>query len=289
MGKFGSGVKRGVTFAVAGVAAGILFSGCGGGDAPKPSTSYATGNIYAYMKAVQDDNGDLTTTVQLRDGPASNASYLYLGNGETLYTNLEKPAAQFMGYNSNLFSSSTDLTQNLRVMGSRDLYFDYLVFTQIAYGKPEYFTIEKPAAGTNPLRVYVDFERAGALTYTSIIDLPGAFQINSPASAASLSRTTSVSLTWTNVDATTSMSLNVAGVCSDGNRYSMTKFLGTDTGSATLVSTDYFPATGVSTAANCQTAFMLQRIKLGNVAAQFALGSTSSGIQQRSVRFTTTP
>lgn len=286
MGKFGSGMKRSATFSVIGLA--VLLGGCGG-DAPKPSGSYTTGSIYAYMKAVQDDNGDVTTTVQLRDGPATTAGYLYLSSGETLYVNLEKPASQYMGYNSNLFSSSGNLTQNLKVMGSRDLYFDYLLFTQIAYGKPEYFAIEKSVAGTNPVRVYVDFERSGnVLTGTSTIDLPGGFQIGSPASAASLSRATPVSLSWTNADAATSMMLNVAGVCDDGNRYSMSKFLGTDTGSTTLTSADYFPATGVSTVANCQTAFMLQRIKLGNVAAQFAPGSSSSGIQQRSVRFTTT-
>jgi hypothetical protein len=152
-------LKRGATLSISGLAIVLLTSGCGG-NAPSPSGSYATGNIYAYMKAVQDDNGDVTTTVQLRDGPANTAGYLYLSSGETLYANLEKPASQYMGYSSNLFSNSANLTQNLKVMGSRDLYFDYLLFTQIAYGKPEYFALEKPAAGMNPVRIYVDFERS---------------------------------------------------------------------------------------------------------------------------------
>lgn len=268
----------------------VLLAGCGGGSSPLPTGSFTTGSIYAFMKAVQNESGSVTTTVQLRDGvDPITARYLYLSAGESLYSSVEKPPQEYVNFSGNLFDNALDLSQHLKVMTSRDLFIDYFLFTQIVYGKPEYFATDTPIAGTSPVRAYVDFSRSGnVLTGTSSIDLPGAFQIGSPAAAATLSRATPVSLTWDNVDATTTMTLNVAGVCTDGNRYSMTVNLGTDTGAATLNSADYFPATGVGTTANCLTAFILQRSRTGPVSAQFAFGSFT-GVQQRTVQFTTTP
>jgi hypothetical protein len=268
----------------------VLLTGCGGGASPMPTGSFTTSSIYAFMKAVQDESGSVTTTVQLRDGMTNTANYLYLSAGESLYSSIEKPPQQYVNFSGNLFGNALDLSQHLKVMASRDLYTNYFLFTQVVYGKPEYFATDTPIPGASPVRAYVDFDRSGnVLTGTSSIDLPGVFQIVSPAAAATLSRATPLSLTWSNVDATTTMTLNVAGVCTDGNRYSKTVSFGPDTGSINLTSADYFPATGVSTTANCLTAFILQRTKIGPVSAQFAPGGGFTGVQQRTVQFTTTP
>lgn len=266
-----------------------LLAGCGGGDVASPSSWYPTNNIYAYMKAVQDESGNITTTVQLRNGPLSTDAYLYLSDGETLYTSLDKPPQQYINFNGNLFGNSLELSQRLKVMSARDLYTDYLLFTRVVFGKPEYFSHDTPSSSASPVRVYVDFERTGnAMAGESTVELPPAFQILAPAGEASVSRATPLALTWTDVDITTTMELDVAGICADGSRYNLNLILGADTGSATLNSADYFPTTGISPSINCRVAFMLQRVRTAGVSPNFAFGSIK-GVQQRTVQFTTTP
>jgi hypothetical protein len=291
MGKFRNCLKKGAILSLSGLTLGLLISGCGGGSSPLPSGSFTTNTIYAYMTAVQDERGDVTTIVQLRNGPASTDRYLYLSSGETLYSTLNIPPQQYLNFNNNLFGNTLTLSQHLKSMASRDLYFNYGLFDQVAYGKPEYFATDTPANGVSPVRAYVDFERSGnTFTGESSIDLPAGFNIVSPASATTLSRAQPLTLSWDNVDATATMSLDVAGVCSDGNRYTMTKDLGTDTGTISLSGSDYFPAAGISASANCLTAFVVRRSGIpGPASSKFATGSSFTGVQQRTVQFTTTP
>ncbi|MBI5891345.1 MAG: hypothetical protein HZB47_11820 [Nitrosomonadales bacterium] len=266
----------------------LLLAGCGGDSAPKPSGSFTTNSIYAFMKAVQDESGSVTTTVQLRDGVASTAAYLYLSSGEVLYSSLDKPPQQYMSFSSDLFGNSLDLSQNLKTMSARDLYMDFVLFVNVVAGKPEYFVSEKPVSGAATVRAYVDFERSGqVMTGASSIDLPPAFQISAPASAASIARATPIVLTWTGVDAATTMRLDAAAACDDGTRNSWNYNIGPDTGTATVNSASFLPATASPTA-TCLTAFMLQRVKTGGVSTQFAFGSFE-GIQKRTVQFTVTP
>jgi hypothetical protein len=78
----------------------------------------------------------------------------------------------------------------------------------------------------------------------------------------------------------------VAYVCADGSSNALTFDLGADTGSAVL-GTAHFPAP-TNPSSICQTAFKLQRVRTGLISANFALGSFK-GVQQRAVKFTTTP
>ncbi len=267
----------------------LFLAGCGGANHPAPSTSYQTNAIYAFMKAVQDESGNVTTTVQLRDGldPVA-ARYLYLAGGETLYTSLDISPRQYLSFTDNLFGNSLDLSQYLKVMSARDLYTEYFLFNQIVLGKPEYYSLNTPTAGSSPVRAYVDFERTGnVLAGETSIVLPAAFQILAPASGASVTRATPVTLTWSNVDATATMRLDVAVICDDGLRNTLNRNLGADTGTTTLNSADYLPA-GVSASATCQVAFILQRVRSGAVSPNFAFGSIE-GLQRRTVQFTTIP
>lgn len=261
-----------------------LLAGCS--DPKSPSSQYPVSSIYAYMKAVQDQSG-VTTTVQLRDGATSTANYLYLSGGDALYSSLDKSPQQYIDFNGDLFGNSLDLSQHLKVMSSRSVLIDFGLFTVEAFGDPEYFALDAPAASSVPVRAYVGFERSGRVIESSV-DLPVAFQITSPAADASVSRAAPISLTWTDVDPATTMELDVAGICTDNSRFSMHLLLGTDTGSATLSSANYLPAAGISPTINCRIAFQLQRVRFGAVSPEFAFGSLS-GIQQRSVQFTSIP
>ena len=264
-----------------------LLAGCGSSDSASPSSWYPTNSIYAYMKAVQDESGNISTTVQLRNGPLSTDAYLYLADGDILYSSLDMPPQQYMNFNDNLFGNSLEVSQRLKVMSARDLYTDFHLFTQIVWGKPEYVSLGTPGTSSSPVRAYVDLERSGqVMTGASFVELPPDFQITAPASEASISRAVPLALTWTNVDITTTMRLDVAGVCVDGSRYTLNHIIGPDTGAAALNSADYFPSTG--TATNCRVAFMLQRVRTGGVSPKFAFGSFE-GVQQRTIQFTTTP
>lgn len=266
-----------------------LLAGCKGGSNASPSNWYPTSSIYAYMKAVQNESGNVTTTVQLRDGPTSTAAYLYLSGGETLYSSLDVSPQQYINFNNNLFGNSLDLSQHLKVMSSRDLYTDYFLFTQVAWGKPEYFSLNTPSpSSSTPTRAYVGFERTGnVMTGDSSVELPPVFQILAPASDAIISRATPLTLTWAGADPASTMELDVAGICVDSSQYTL-HLIFADTGSATLNGANYFPVTGISPSISCRVAFLLQRVRLGGVSAQFAFGSFK-GVQQRTVQFTSNP
>lgn len=267
----------------------VLLAGCGGGYNAAPSKWYPTNSIYAYMKAIQDESGNVTTIVQLRDGPAVTDAYLYLSEGDFLYTSLEVPPQQYLNFSGDLFGNSLNLSQHLKVLAPRDISTDFLLFAQILWGKPEYFSFDTPSSSALPVRAYVDFERAGhVMTGESSAELPPPFQIVSPAREASISRAAPLALSWTDVDPTTTMELDVAGACVDGSRYTLHQTIGTDTGAATLNSADYFPSSGVSPSISCRVAFILQRVRAGSISPKFAFGSFA-GIQKRTVQFTTTP
>lgn len=260
-----------------------LLAGCGG-DTASPTTWYPISSIYAYMKAVQDVSGNVITTVQLRNGPTGTATYLYLDGGDRLYSSLDTSPGRYVNFSGNLFGNSLELSQRLKSMSSRDLYTDYGVFTDVLFGKPEYFSVDAPNTSAPQTRAFVAFERNGQMMESSV-DLPPAFQIAAPASEASISRASPVSLTWTSVDPASTMELDVAGICVDNSRYNLHLILGADTGSATLNSAGYFQG---SPSINCRVAFMLQRVRMAGVSTQFAAGSFM-GIQQRTVQFTSTP
>lgn len=286
MAKSGCGMKKGAAYSVIGLVVASL-SGCGGSSSPLPSSSFTTNSIFAYMTAVQDESGSVTTTVQLRDSNSPTANYIYLSSRETLYSTLDKAPQEYVNFSGNLFGNSQDLSQHLNNMGRRDRSINYYLFSEPVYGQTEYFTTDVPASGS-PTRVYIDFERSSGWTGVSTIELPGAYQISSPASASSHSRATPLTLRWNNADAATTMSLNIAGICSDNNRYTKTLSPVADTGTVTLNSADYFPASGVSPTASCLTAFILQRSRTGFISPSFATGSFTA-VQQRTVQFTTTP
>jgi hypothetical protein len=267
----------------------VLLAGCGGDSAPHPSDWYATGSIYAFIKAVQDESGSVTTTVQLRDGSdIATARYLYLDGSDTLYATLDIPPRQYMSFSGDLFNNSLVTSQNLKVMSSRNLFTDHLLFSSVTSGKPEYFSVDASAAGSSTVRAYVDLERSGnVMVGESSIELPPAFQITTPLAAASVSRTSPPVLTWTPVDATSNMLLDIAYLCADNSNGTLSFDLGVDTGSAVLDAA-HFPTPPTNPSSSCQVAFKLQRVRTGSISANFALG-TFTGVQQRAVRFTTIP
>lgn len=267
----------------------LLLVGCEDEEEPLPTAWFATQEIYAHMKAVQNERGSVLTTVQLRNGAGSNAAYLYLSSGENLYTSLNQPPEQLLSFSDDLFTNAQATSSDLQLMQSRYLSAEYVLFSEVVWGSPEYYVTDTPET-SYPTRAYVVLERKEhEMTSSSVVDLPSPFHILEPAQWSSISRTNPLQLTWSDVDPKSTMQLDVAGLCDSDARYTMSLILGTDVGAKTLTSADYFSST-ISPQSNCHLAFLLKRIRSdGTVSTEFAFGSTFQGIQQRTVQFTSTP
>ncbi|HEY0635340.1 MAG TPA: hypothetical protein VGE00_08160, partial [Gammaproteobacteria bacterium] len=185
--------------------------------------------------------------------------------------------------------NSLDVSQQLKVMSERNLNHDYLLFVDVIWGKPEYYSHAHPD-GAAAKRAYVVFQRHDndQLVGESSVAFPAPFQIQAPAAEATLSRAVPLELTWSDVEPGSVMEFDVAGICSDDSRYTLHRFLGADSGSYTLHSADYFPTDQIEASQSCRVAIMLQRIKMEEVSSQFAFGNFK-GVQLRTVEFTSTP
>ena len=224
----------------------------------------------------------------MRDGATSSADYLYLSDGDGLFSALDTSPQQYLDFSGNLFSNSLELSQHVKAMSSRDTSVDYGIFTGVSYGTVEYFAVETPSASSSPTLAYIDFKRSGnAVSAESSVELPPAFQILTPASDAIISRSTPLTVSWTGLDPSTTIEIDVAGICADNSRFTDHLNLSTDRGLYILQATNYFPS-WASPSLSCRVAFGIQRVRLGSASPQFALG-IFKGIQQRTVQFTSTP
>ncbi len=126
------------------------------------------------MKARQYEDGAIQTTVELRNSLLSSASYIYLDDGDGLFSSLNAPVSTRLYFDSNnLFSSANALSSNLvwvKEMLVRDLYYDYGLFADVAYGTPEYFANHVADIASQPVTVHMAFVRAavGALIESSV-------------------------------------------------------------------------------------------------------------------------
>lgn len=262
----------------------LLLSGCNSDD-PLPSAGITTTEIFPIMKSVQYEDGSVLTTVELHN---FSGDFLYLSNGDKLLTSLDAPPEQFTSFDNNLFTNAQLLSNSVNVLQERYLYTDYFLFFIETYGTPEYYALDDTSGISAPIRSYVTFERNNQQTATnSWVDLPATFSILNPAAHDSISRSGTLTLTWSGFDNVSTMKLDVGAVC-DGVRYPASINLGiVNTGSIVLNSADYFPVAPAVTS-NCSVSFLLKRQSLGFVSTAFG-GGSFEGIQQRTVQFTSVP
>ncbi|HEY0634224.1 MAG TPA: hypothetical protein VGE00_02485, partial [Gammaproteobacteria bacterium] len=63
-----------------------------------------------------------------------------------------------MNFSDDLFGNSMDVSQQLKVMSERDLNHDYLLFADVTWGTPEYYSLAQ-LDGAAAKRAYVVFQR----------------------------------------------------------------------------------------------------------------------------------
>lgn len=263
----------------------VLLAGCQE-DTVLPTVSITTVEIFPLMRSVQYEDGSVLTTVELHNFAGT---YLYLSDGDQLLASLNAPPEQFTSFNDNLFSNAQLLSNRVNILEERYLYTDYgLFFSDVTYGTPEYFTLDNADGLSLPTRSYVTFNRSSQKSATdSWVKLPPVFSILNPAANDVISRTGTITLQWSDFDNISIMKLDVGAVC-DGIRYTANLNFGiVDTGTIVLSATDYFTVAPPPTS-SCSVSFLLKRQNLGVVSYAFG-GGSFEGIQQRTVRFTSTP
>lgn len=263
-----------------------LLAGCQE-DTVLPTVSITTAEIFPVMRSVQYEDGSVLTTVELHN---FTGTYLYLSGGDQLLASLNAPSEQFTSFNDNLFSNAQLLSNRVNILEERNLYTDYgLFFTEVTYGKPEYFTLDNSDGLSLPTRSYVTFNRSSQQSATdSWVELPPAFSILNPTTNDVISRTGTITLQWSDFDNVSIMKLDVGAVC-DGIRYTTNLNFGVvNTGTVVLSSAEYLPGVPALSISNCSVSFLLKRQSLGLVSSAFG-GGSFEGIQQRTVRFTSTP
>ncbi len=249
----------------------LLLTGCS--DEPVPSSTLSASDIVPIITATEDQSGEVEITAVLYNTLMSMTT---LSNGDKFYTSLGTPPDQLMNITSDLFSNSQTMSTRLKVMQERT--------------SSEYFSLDTTAGLTPPVRAYVAFERSGGQwTGQTWVDLPNDFTILTPNASSLLSRAQPITLSWSDVDPTTTMQLQSAVICGGQPFYKndLPPF-GTDTGSVVLNAADYFPAGAPDI--NCFATLILQRVGPARATAGLGLGpGTIQSIKERSVEFTSTP
>ena len=262
----------------------LSLTGCNN-DTPLPSNSVTTTEIFPAIKSVQYEDGSVLTTVELHNFLGD---YLYLSSGDNLLSSLDVPPEQLTGFSDNLFANAQVLSNRVNVLQERNLFTNYILFYTVIDGSPEYYALDNTDGLSLPIRSYVTLQRLNHQSATnSWVELPPAFSIMTPDPYSSISRSGTLTLSWSNFDNVSIMKLDVGAVC-DGIRYPASLNLGiVNTGSIVLNTADYFPIAPPPTS-NCSVSFLLNRQKLGFISPDFG-GGSFEGIQQRTIQFTSTP
>ena len=263
----------------------IALTACSSSD-PIKSGLVTTTEIFPIMKAVQNVDGSVITTVELHN---FSGTFLYTSFGDNLYSSLDVAPESYKNIETDLFSNAKNYSTNVKKLDSRYIYRNYGIFSTQNNSASEYFASQSLDNSSTPTRSYVSFERAENNDATnSWVEFPPSFTITNPSASSSISRANGpLTVTWSDPDNLT-MNLDVAVLCGTARWEYSVAISAQNTGSHVLNSSDYFPVASAEVNSTCNIAFVLRRSQAGVVSASFG-GGTFTGIQQRIVQFTSTP
>lgn len=265
---------------------GILsLGGCSSSSIPLESGLITTVEIFPIMKAVQNVDGSVNTTVELHN---FSGTFLYTSDGDSLYSSLDATPESYKNIETDLFSNVQKYSSNVKKLNSRYIFRNFGIFSTENNSASEYYANQSLENSSTPMRSYVSFERAENQDATgSSVEFPPSFVITNPDASSSISRAVGpLTLTWSDPDSLT-MNLDVAVLCGTARWEYSVSISAPNTGSHVLNTVDYFPVASEGNS-SCNVAFVLRRSQAGVVSASFG-GGTFTGIQQRIVQFTSTP
>lgn len=258
-----------------------------------PSDNTSTIEIFPIMKAVQNVDGSVNTTIELHD---FSGGFIHTSFGDDLYSSLDDTPESFKNIETDLFQNAKNYSDNVKKLAPRFISRNFGIFTTVDNTASEYFTNQSLVDSSTPMRAYVTFDRTRRLYQPtgyqsatgSWVEFPLSFTITNPSPYSSISRADDpLTLTWSAPD-NLAMELDIAVLCGTARWEYSVAISAPITGSHQLNTQDYFPVTSAEINSTCQIAFLLRRSQTGVVSASFG-GGSFTGIQQRTVQFTSTP
>ncbi len=268
----------------------ILFLSmlCSCDSSPEPSSSFDNQDIFAAIEASYDGVNSVEVTAHLKGSSFSNTSYLQLSKEDAFITSVNGDQIALFDSSKGIFSASRSYSDNIHNMSERGYTKNYhlLVFVEHS-GKPEYFSIIPTTS--KPDRIFVSLERSvKSPVRGSVAEIPDDFEIISPISNSTISRTQNITLQWSNSGKADAMVIETAAVCEQsGNRINTFYPVG-DAGIETVNSSDIFPTT-VNSSETCDVNIILKRVRNGNISSGFGKGGYFNGINRRNVIFISQP
>ena len=123
---------------------------------------------------------------------------------------------------------------------------------------------------------------------SSRILLPQSFQILTPTSNSSISRSQAILLTWDNVSPYT-MELYIEGECGTSDSISTTVNIGADTGQYLLNASAFSNQIDYPGISTCSLRLNLRRLRSGVVNSAYGMGGSVTGVQQQTINIVSTP
>lgn len=269
----------------------ILLSAC---DKPVDSTSVSNSELQANIRVTKIFSDTATVTTSLKAITPSGTEDVVLTGSERLLVSIDAGLDELFTQDAGgLFENTSNISSALFELKSRqddDRLFEFFSYNH----NPEYFTILKSI--TDDSKFFISMIRQ---TDVNIIDsqisLPPPFQISSPASGETISRSQPILITWDNI-ATNNMELHIEGTCdaidtnSDNGTVSDTFSIGTDFGfSSILINATVLTLPTRFENSRCHLNLHLRRIQSGIIVSSFGSGGVAEGIQQRTISIVSVP
>jgi len=268
----------------------LLVSACD--NSPVPSTSVSNSELQANIRVTKTSSDTATVTTSLRAILSSGNEDVELRGEDHLLVSIGSGLEDlFIQGNGGLFENTSNISSSLFELKPRqnhDHLFEFFSFDH----NPEYFTILKDINDSNVF--FISMIRQNDINILdSKVSLPTPFQILSPASGETFSRSQVFALSWDNMS-TDNMELHIEGTCNstdtDNEAVSDTFSIGNDVGFVTfLINNNVLNLPSRLENSRCNLNLHLRRINTGTIVTNFGSGGLAEGIQQRTISIVSVP
>lgn len=261
-------------------------------DEPVDSTNVSNSELQAKIRVTKASSNTATVTTSLKAIVSSGTEDVVLSGADHLLVSIDSGLEDlFIQDTGGLFENIANISSSLFELKPRqdnDHLFEFLSFDH----NPEYFTILKNVNDNNVF--FISMLRQNDINILdSEVSLPTAFQILSPASGQTFSRSQVFALSWDNVS-TDNMELHIEGTCNstdtDNEFVSDTFSIGNDVGFATfIINNNVLNLPSRLANSRCNLNLHLRRINTGTIVTDFGSGGLAEGIQQRTISIVSVP
>lgn len=272
----------------------ILLANCGSDSAQTVrSDAVATGQIYATYQLVSDGTGDVYVEAQLtKNVPPSQSNesetFVRLVTGDELWLSA---GANFenIDFSDDLFGKAKELT-NSQVLFSQETIqndrYDFIFFRTIINTFGIWYSAKLPENENNEYHITLLRAESNATPRESRVALPESFSIISPKAGDSFSRSQDdILVEWENIEADTSVELEVNVTCANLEFDSYSANLAADTGMHIIPAGSFTSPLLENT---CSATLNIRKYRTGQFSPAF-VGGTVTGYQIRRLVLSSEP